>query len=412
MALKNKYVKWGLTAFCTVGALLLFSDTLFGSHTLIRFLKKFFQASQPVIYAAAMAYLLAPLVDFFDRLLGRFSKKEGKNGRKVSLAVRSVSIFLTWALTLFVLYLFGKVLVPELYKSVLQLVANVENYYNNFMDYVHNLLERNPTLEQWAMERFDTYYEKLEAWFAQDLLPQATNLMSVISGGVLVFLGFVGDLLVGMIVSIYFMASKEGCAAYCSRLVHGLFCEERVYWILRGTRKMDIVFSGFVRGKILDSAIIGVLCFIGCTALKMPYTSLVSVVVGVTNVIPFFGPFLGAIPCSFLILLVDLKKGFYFILFVLALQQLDGNVIGPKILGDKTGLSSLWVIFAILVGGSFFGVAGMFFAVPVCACFYSAVNLYTESRLKKKNLPTEMFVYGNGQVNAATEEKKQDSSEP
>ena len=358
MAFKNKYVKWGLTAFCTVGALLLFSDTLFGSHLLLRFGKKLFQASQPVIYAAAMAYLLAPLVDFFDRKIGRLSKTPGKNGRKVSLAVRSVSIFLTWAITLFVLYLFGKVLLPELYKSVLQLVASVETYYNTINDWIHNLLERNPALEEWVMQRIDTYYETLEAWFTRDLLPQATELMTIISSGVFVLLGVVGDLLVGMIVSIYFMASKEGCAAYCSRLVHGLFSEEHVYWILRGTRKMDIVFSGFVRGKILDSAIIGVLCFIGCTILKMPYTSLVSVVIGVTNVIPFFGPFLGAIPCSFLILLVDIKKGFYFILFVLALQQLDGNVIGPKILGDKTGISSLWVIFSILVGGSFFGVAG------------------------------------------------------
>lgn len=398
MAWKNKYVKWGLTVFCTVGALLLFSDTLFGSHTLIRFVKKFFQASQPVIYAAAMAYLLAPLINFFDRYLGKFSKKTGKNGRPVSLGTRSVSIFLTWAITIFVLYLFGKILVPELYKSVLQLAANIENYYNTFMDWIHNLLERNPALEQWVMARIDTYYETIDAWFTRDLLPQATELMTAISGGVLVFLGFVGDLLVGIIVSVYFMASKEGCAAYCSRLVHSLFSEDHVYWILRGTHKADIVFSGFVRGKILDSAIIGVLCFIGCTVLKMPYTSLVSVVVGATNVIPFFGPFLGAIPCSFLILLVDLKKGFYFILFVLALQQLDGNVIGPKILGDKTGLSSLWVIFAILVGGSFFGVAGMFFAVPVCACIYSVVNLFIERRLAKRNLPLDVFAYTDGRV--------------
>ena len=407
MAFKNKYVKWGLTAFCTVGALLLFSDTLFGSHLLLRFAKKLFQASQPVIYAAAMAYLLAPLVNLFDRRLSKFSKTPGKNGRKVSLAVRSVSIFLTWMITLFVLFLFGKVLLPELYKSILQLVASVETYYNTINDWVHNLLDQNPALEEWVMQRMDTYYGTLEAWFTRDLLPQATELMTMISSGLMVLLGVVGDLLVGMIVSIYFMASKEGCAAYCSRLVHGLFSENHVYWILRGTRKMDIVFSGFVRGKILDSAIIGVLCFIGCTALKMPYTSLVSVVVGVTNVIPFFGPFLGAIPCSFLILLVDLRKGFYFILFVLALQQLDGNVIGPKILGDKTGISSLWVIFSILVGGSFFGVAGMFFAVPVCACFCSAVNLFTESRLAKKNLPSETHAYGKGyQVKADEEMKK------
>ena len=401
MAWKNKYAKWGLTAFCTVGAILLFSDTLFGSHALIRFGKKFLQASQPIIYGAAMAYLLAPMVNFFDQYMKNFLSKAKRAARKVPLGIRAVSILLTWSITAFVLYLFGRVLAPELYKSILQLVSNIETYYSTISHWVENLLERNPALETWALTQMDTYYALLEEWFTRDLLPQATELMSIISGGVFIALGVVGDLLVGVIVSVYFLASKEGCAAYCSRLVHGLFSEDHVYWILRGVHKADTVFSGFVRGKILDSVIIGILCFAGCTALKMPYTSLVSVVVGVTNVIPFFGPFLGAIPCSFLILLVDLKKGFYFILFVLALQQLDGNVIGPKILGDKTGLSSLWVIFAILVGGSFFGVAGMFFAVPVCACIYSTVNLFTEIRLAKKHMPTETSAYTNGQVRAA-----------
>ena len=401
MAWKNKYAKWGLTAFCTVGAILLFSDTLFGSHALIRFGKKFLQASQPIIYGAAMAYLLAPMVNFFDQYMKNFLSKAKRAARKVPLGIRAVSILLTWSITAFVLYLFGRVLAPELYKCILQLVSNIETYYSTISHWVENLLERNPALETWALTQMDTYYALLEEWFTRDLLPQATELMSIISGGVFIALGVVGDLLVGVIVSVYFLASKEGCAAYCSRLVHGLFSEDHVYWILRGVHKADTVFSGFVRGKILDSVIIGILCFAGCTALKMPYTSLVSVVVGVTNVIPFFGPFLGAIPCSFLILLVDLKKGFYFILFVLALQQLDGNVIGPKILGDKTGLSSLWVIFAILVGGSFFGVAGMFFAVPVCACIYSTVNLFTEIRLAKKHMPTETSAYTNGQVRAA-----------
>lgn len=410
MAFKNKYVKWGLTAFCTVGALLLFSDTLFGSHALIRFFAKFLRASQPIIYGAAMAYLLAPCVNFFDQYMGNFSRKS-KRKKMVPLIVRSISILITWAIVAFVLYLFGKVLAPELYKSVLQLVANIETYYNTINRWIRNLLEMNPALETWALQQMDTYYAEIQEWFTRDLLPQATELMTVISGGVVVFLGVVGDLLVGVIVSVYFLASKENCAAYCSRLVHSLFSEEHVYWILRGAHKADTIFAGFVRGKILDSVIIGILCFAGCSILKMPYTPLVSVVVGVTNVIPFFGPFLGAIPCSFLILLVDLKKGFYFILFVLALQQLDGNVIGPKILGDKTGLSSLWVIFAILVGGGFFGIAGMFFAVPVCGCIYSTVNLFTERRLEKKKMPADVGAYAEGKQIKA-DQSDQETLEP
>ena len=172
-----------------------------------------------------------------------------------------------------------------------------------------------------------------------------------------------------------------------------MFREEHVYWVLRGAAKVDSIFAGFVRGKLLDSIIIGVMCFVGCSILKFPYTPLVSVIVGVTNVIPFFGPFLGAIPSTFLILLVSPMQALYFVLFVLLLQQLDGNIIGPKILGDKTGLSSLWVIIAILVGGSFFGLAGMFFGVPVCACLYSFASFLTRRALKERGMPGETAAY-------------------
>ena len=230
--------------------------------------------------------------------------------------------------------------------------------------------------------------------------------MGIVSGGVFngVFsvVGFFGDLLVGVIVSVYFLATKETCAAHARKVVYSLFSEKNVYWVLRGTRKVDRIFSGFVRGKLLDSLIIGILCFIGCSILDFPYTPLVSVIVGVTNVIPFFGPFLGAIPSTFLILLASPMKAVYFVIFVLALQQLDGNVIGPKILGDKTGLSSLWVIIAILVGGSFFGLAGMFFGVPVCACLYSLVTFIVEALLKKKALPIDTEAYAEDGVMTQT----------
>ena len=187
MAWKNKYVKWGLTAFCTVGALLLFSDTLFGSHALIRFGAKFLRASQPIIYGAAMAYLLAPMVNFFDRYMKNFLRKSKRTVRKVPLAIRSISILITWSITGFVLYLFGKVLAPELYKSILQLAANIETYYTTISHWVESLLERNPALEGWVLAQMDTYYSVLEEWFTRDLLPQATELMTVISGGVMVF---------------------------------------------------------------------------------------------------------------------------------------------------------------------------------------------------------------------------------
>lgn len=408
MKQKDLHIKWGLTVFCTVAAVLLFYDTILGSRFLLRVGRQFLNATTPILYGAAMAYLLAPMVNWFDGAAARcgLTKKPGTRGRKVSLGIRSISILLTWALIGVLLYLLASVLLPELYKSVLQLVANVENYYNTISGWVLHMLETYPSMEQWVTQQMDTYYAAMESWIQYELLPQATTVMTIVTGGVFGIVTFFGDLLVGIIVSLYFLATKEICAAYARKVVCGLCSSEYVYWILRGARKVDSIFAGFVRGKLLDSLIIGILCFLGCSVLDFPYTPLVSVVVGVTNVIPFFGPFLGAIPSTFLILLASPMKALYFVIFVLALQQLDGNVIGPKILGDKTGLSSLWVIFAILVGGSFFGVAGMFFGVPVCACVYGAADFYVTTRLRKKALPMDTEAYTSGAPVKAPEQEE------
>lgn len=393
MAWKNRYFHMGLTVFCTVGAILLFYDTLFGSKALQTFFHQFMGAVRPAVYGALMAYLLAPMVNFFERRPHPVEGKPTGKGRSFA-AVRGASILLTWMVICVLLYLLASVLVPELYRSVMQLISNVETYYNTISGWVQHMLESNPDLESWVAAQMDEVYKQATGWLNNELLPQARQLMMAVSGGLLTVVGFLGDLLVGIIVSVYFLATKERCAAYARKVACGLLPREKVYWLVRGTRKVDSIFSGFVRGKLLDSLIIGILCFIGCSVLKLPYTPLVSVFVGVTNVIPFFGPFLGAIPSTFLILLVSPVKALYFVIFVFALQQLDGNVIGPKILGNKTGLSSLWVIVAILVGGSFFGVAGMFFGVPVCACLYNAVNFYVDMRLRRQGLPVETAYYG------------------
>jgi len=395
MKQRGGYVKLGVIVFFTVSAILLFYDTLFGSHFLLNLLKQFVGALEPVLYGAFMAYLLAPVVNFFERTPS--AQEARKQGRRASLGLRVISILLTWAIIGVLLYLLGSVLVPELYKSIQQLVSNVETYYYKVAGWITHLLENNPTVAEWVASQMNTLYVKAENWVTGDLLNQATVLMSVLSGSIFSIIGFFSDLLVGVIVSVYFLATKETLLAHARKVTYSLFSRERVYWILRGTCKVDDIFSGFVRGKLLDSLIIGILCFVGCSLLEMPYTPLVSVIVGITNVIPFFGPFLGAIPSAILILLASPIKMVYFSLFVLFLQQLDGNVIGPKILGDKTGLSSLWVIAAILVGGSFFGLVGMFFGVPVFACIYSAVTFYVETCLRRKDLPveTEAYMAGN-----------------
>ena len=391
---KNNAIRWGLTVFATVAAILLFYDTLFGRRVLLNITRQFLRALQPVIIGGLLAYLLAPAIDFIeDALFSGRLKKAREGGKLVSRGARAVSLVLVWVMIGLLLYLLGHVLLPQLYQSVVQLVSSVETYYNTVSGWVERLLESNPEVEAWVAAQMDTFYETATAWLKSEVISRTQALMIAVSGGVLSTVNFLKNLLVGAIVSVYFMATKERCTAHARKLTYSLFSRDQVYWIFRGAARADSIFSGFVRGKLLDSLIIGVLCFIGCSVLKMPYTPLVSVFVGVTNVIPFFGPFLGAIPSLFLILLVNPLKALYFLLFVLALQQLDGNVIGPKILGDSTGLSSLWVIIAILVGGSFFGVAGMFFGVPVCACLYNLVAFMVDRRLAEKDLPVESTHY-------------------
>lgn len=402
---KSEHLKNGLTVFLTVGAILLFYDTLFGRHWLPRVWQQLLSAVRPILYGAFMAYLLAPVVNFFeDRLFPAQVRRAREKGRFTAPAARAVSLLLTWALVCLMFYILASVLLPELYKSVLQLVSNVETYYNTIAGWVETLLATYPDVENLVVEQLNVYYQDIAGWlnandiagWLQKALSQAQTVMTVAAGSVMGLVNFLKNLLVGVIVSIYLLYAKEYCAAFARRTVCGLFSRESAAWILRGVRRADVIFSGFVRGKLLDSLIIGILCFISCSILKFPYTPLVSVIVGITNIIPFFGPFLGAVPSAFLILLVSPMKALYFLLFILVLQQLDGNVIGPKILGDTTGLSSLWVIIAILVGGSFFGLPGMFFGVPVCACLYNLFTFLVDTRLKKKRLPLAVDAYAGG----------------
>ena len=396
-----RYAKWAVTAFVTVCAILVFYDTFYLSGALGTFLGKTADILAPVLYGAAMAYLLAPLVNWFERMILRLLNKWGKihnppSTRRTQVFLRVMGITLAWLTMLAVLYLLMSVLVPQLVESVKQLIANAELYYNTAYGWVTALMEEYPRAAQWILEQLDGYRDTSVNFF-QSLLPRMEELLRSVTGGiwnsVWGTLNFAMDLVIGIIISVYLLAMKERSLARTCKGVYSVLKEEQARALLNGVHKVDRIFSGFIRGKLLDSLIIGILCFIGCSILKFPYTPLISVVVGVTNVIPFFGPFLGAIPSAFLILLVDPLKCLYFVLFVLALQQLDGNVIGPAILGDSTGISSFWVIVSILVGGGFFGVLGMFLGVPAFAALQALVKFLVDRRLQKRGMPTDAASY-------------------
>ena len=384
----NHYLAWGLTAVCSVCAILLFYDLVFRSSIVMQYVEKLVRILAPVLYGFAMAYLLSPVVNWFEfKLLGR------KEGAAPGRLMRGISILLTWLVMLVLLYGLMSILLPELYKSVLQLINNVDGYYRTVENWVVGLMEDNPNFAERAKEVFNAYYRDALNWLGEKIVPQLETAVQAVTGGVVGLVVFLKNLLIGVIVSIYLMGTKESFAATGSKICYALFERERAAWLIRGVKQVHRIFGGFIGGKLLDSLIIGILCFIFSTWFKFPYAPLVSLVVGVTNVIPVFGPFLGAIPSAFLILLDSPIKCFYFVLFVLALQQFDGNILGPKILGDSTGLSSFWVIVSILVGGGLWGVLGMFLGVPVFACIYTGLRNYAAYRLRKRGLPETSACY-------------------
>ena len=385
----NQYVGWGVTAVAVVCAILLFYDIVFRGSIILEYGTMLVRILAPVLYGAVMAYLLAPTVNWIERLVLPRSKKLGKK----PAWLRGISILVTWLLVAVILYAIMLVLLPELYKSVLQLIANGESYYKTILAWAMNLLENNPNFAEWVMGLFEEYYNDALLWVRNQLLPQVEVAIQALTGGVVGILVFLKNLLVGFIVSIYLLAAKENFGATACKLCYAFLREDRAALIIRGAKATDRIFSGFVRGKLLDSLIIGLLCFFFSNIFGFPYAPLVSLVVGVTNVIPYFGPFLGAIPSAFLILLDSPVQCLYFCLFILALQQFDGNILGPAILGESTGLSSFWVIVAILIGGGLFGVPGMFIGVPLFACFYTAVRTYSAYRLRLKGLPADTASY-------------------
>ena len=412
---RTQYFKWGLTAFLTVCAVLVFFDTFYQNGVLQRFLSKLASILAPVLYGAAIAYLLTPVMSWLEKAIRAgwkklFPKRELKPR---SGGLRLVSILLTEAVVIFLLYLLMSVLIPQLMDSVTTLINNAEAYYRKVYDWADGLLDSENEIAVWLAGLITERYtdgmafltDKVLPWAQKAVVPLTNGIWSGIRGAV----GFAFDLIVGIIVSIYLMGMKEKSLARCCKAVYAVLPERRADAVMRGTRTADHIFSGFVRGKLLDSLIIGIICFIGCSLMNMPYTPLVSVVVGVTNIIPFFGPFLGAVSSAFLILLVSPKQCLIFVIFIVVLQQFDGNILGPKILGDATGISSFWVIVAILVGGGFGGVLGMFLGVPVFACVQELVKFLMDRRLRRRDMPTEAYAYVDRTKEKAPEETEKEN---
>ena len=383
----------GMTAFVVIILCMLCFFVLLRMDDISKVLKLIFNILRPIIYGLAIAYLLNPIVKTVERYLKPWVEKRFPNFKKTQKLCRGIGIVAALVVMLAVISALFNMLIPELYRSIRNLALTLPGQINEALRNLTVLMSQDTTLGKFFTTFLTEATTFFQNWMRTDLLSQVNDFMSHLTEGVFNVVNEVMNAVIGIIVSVYVLYSKEKFSMQSKKIIYALFKPSHANMILHLSIKSNTIFGGFIIGKIIDSAIIGVLCFIGLSILDMPYTVLVSVIVGVTNVIPFFGPYIGAIPSAILIMLSDPKMGIYFILFILVLEQLDGNVIGPKILGDSTGLSAFWVMFSILLGGGLFGFVGMILGVPTFAVFYYIVNMLINNKLEKRKLPIETDCY-------------------
>lgn len=388
----SQYFNRGMTYFLVVAASILFYFALLRLTNVSYTFGKIFSVLKPVIYGSVIAYLLNPLVKRVDAYLVPQLKNYVKKDKAEKIS-RSIGIFVALVFLISLIVLLCNLLLPELFMTIRNTIFVLPGQLNDLMNRINEFQFHDTTTSNILKTVIEEGSTMLQTWLREDLLRTVNEWMSNFTVDVINFFGEIFDMLIGIMISVYILYSKELFARQSKKIVYAMLKPNHANMVLHLTTKSNEIFGRFIIGKIIDSAIIGVLCFIGVSILNMPYTMLVSVIVGVTNVIPFFGPYIGAIPCTVLILLSDPIKGVYFVLFILVLQQFDGNILGPKILGDSTGLSAFWVIVAILVGGGLFGFVGMVMGVPTFAVLYYIAQMLINNRLEHKNLPKSSDYY-------------------
>lgn len=395
LQINKKYLLIGLIAFIVIAASICFYYLIFHGDRFSAQIDSLFKILSPVLYGIIFAYLMTPLVNRIEKylLMPLFIKDNSMLSGKQKKYMRLLSVLLTIIIVVLLIYGFFSILIPNIIKSIRSISYQFPYYVQNLTNWSAKFLENNPDIEAMVIRFLDTYSEEFLNYINNSIMPQMETVLKQVSLSLISVLKVLWNFIIGMVISIYVLFSKETFAGQGKKIIFALFSTKTANQFIKDIRFVSDTFIGFISGKIVDSIIIGFICFAGTSILKMPYALLISVIVGVTNIIPFFGPYLGAIPSAILILMVNPIKCIYFILFILVLQQVDGNFIGPKILGESTGLSGFWVIFSITIFGGIMGVPGMIIGVPFFAVFYAMVKRATNKKLLKKGLPLETSRY-------------------
>lgn len=397
---EKKYLYWGITAFVVIISSILFFMMLNNAASLTKGIHWLIGILTPFIMAFGFAYILNPVHKWFESLIKRgFEKSKSRREKDRSKLIRGLSTTATVLVAAIVIFGLILMIIPQVTRSIVGIVYSLPQYLKNLEQWLFTMFDGNSEVTAVIDRIFDSTNEDLISWAENNLLPQLNNILSGITVGLLGVVNVIKNIFVSSVLTIYILFSKEKFIGQAKKMLYTVFRVRTANRVLKVGRHANKVVGKFIIGKMIDSAAIGAICFFGMTLfnwispIDFPFTLLISVVIGVTNIIPFFGPFIGAIPSIVLILMVNPIAALYFAIFVLLLQQFDGNILGPKILGDTTGLSAFWVMFAILIGGGMFGFMGMLVGVPIFAVIYALISEWVTARLKKHEMPVKTEDY-------------------
>ena len=399
------YFYKGAAVFLTVAMCILFFFVVFRFDDLRKYIGVVIKILMPFIYGGVIAYLLSPVCTWFERHLADLAvldKKPEKTAEKYRKFFKGISILSSLLLFCLIIYALVAMLVPQVINSILLLVEAMPGYIQTVSDWIEKLVQDNPVMLSYVEQYSADIMESVQNFAKVHLLPNINNIISGVSASLWTMVTMVKNLGIGLIAAVYLLNSRKIFRRQTKLVIHALLpykeyppkkngksVEQKADWMIRELHILNVYLGGFIKGKLLDSLIIGVICMVFTACTNMPYAVLISVVIGVTNIIPFFGPFIGAIPSAILILMVSPIQCVYFVIFVIILQQFDGNILGPKILGNTTNLSSFWVLFAILLFGGVFGIVGMVIGVPVFAFIYQLIREWVLDRLEEQKLQTQ-----------------------
>ena len=408
----ERYIYMGVTAILVLIAAVFVVFLFLERDAVFAFLGKVRFVLAPVIYGAVLAFLMSPVynwcynivvyVDDNGKEKESVPKKRFKNEDFGAFLGRTVGTLVSLAFLVAVIVSLSSMIIPQLYSSIVGIINMMPVYFQNVYDWLTDFFVNNPPVEQAILNIYEQSAQYFQNWMETDLMANLSNfqnfqnlekILGGVSSGVMNVITLTKNLLIGLIVMVYLLNIKESLSAQGKKFIYSVLPLKAANIVVGEFQFIKSAFSGFIIGKLIDSLIIGILCFVLMNLFKLPYELLISVIIGVTNVIPFFGPFIGAVPCAILVFLISPKQCLYFIGLILVLQQFDGNILGPKILGNSTGVSSFGVLFSILLFGGLYGFVGMIVAVPLMAVIIHIYKQLQEYFLSKKKLKLEESDY-------------------